>query len=168
MTITEFYESPKGDIYSISLSSEYGGLIADDIRKELEKEGVALVDVELNRIKGANPTTTAIISKIGDMIANFFFSNPNVVICYYCDFLSQLPYVNNNKKKMSVQEYRHHLFSNMFDHYVTQHHIENVSLAVLTIEGSSETYYVHVITRNMHLPFVAQINNGIQRDFSKP
>lgn len=168
MKITKFYESPAGDIYSISLSSENGGLIADDIRRDIEREGIIVLDIELNRIQGTNPTTIAILIKTVEMIADYFLANPNVVICYYCDFLSQLPYVNKRKKKMPVQEYRHHLFSHMFDHYVSQRQIDDVNLAVLTIEGTAETYYVHVIARNKHLPYISYINNGIQRDFGKP
>lgn len=168
MKVTEFFESAQGDIYSISLSSENGGLIADDIRRNMEKEGIVVVDIELNRIQGSNPTTTAVLAKTGETIANFFLSHPNVIICYYCDFLSPLPYVSKNKKKMSVQEYRHHLFAHMFDRYILCHHLEEVNLAVLTIEGSAETYYVHVIARSEHLSYISVINDGIQRDFGKP
>ena len=168
MRFTEFYESPEGDIYSISLSSENGGLIADDIRSQMEEEGILVVDIELNRIQGTKPTTTAILSRTAEVIADYFLTHPNTIICYYCDFLSQLPYVSKKNKDMSVQEYRHHLFSNMFDRYITQRHMENVNLAVLTIEGVSETYYVHVIAKNEHLPYISYISKGLQRDFGKP
>ena len=40
MKVTEFFESSEGDIYSISLSSENGGLITDDIRRNMEEEGI--------------------------------------------------------------------------------------------------------------------------------
>ena len=168
MKITEFFESAEGDIYSISLSSENGGLIADDIRLDMEQKGVEVVDVELNRIQGTNPTTTSILLRTGNMIADFFLSHPNVIICYYCDFLSQLPYVSKKKKNMSVQAYRHYLFSHMFDRYISHHQINSINLAVLTIEGIEETYYVHVIARSEHLSYISDINNGIQRDFGKP
>ena len=168
MKITEFFESAGGDIYSISLSSENGGLIADDIRRNVEKEGIIVVDIELSRIQGTNPTTTAILAKTCEVIADLLLSHPNVIICYYCDFLSQLPYVSKKKKEMSVQEYRHHLFSHMFDRYISNHHIESINLAVLTIEGSAETYYVHVIARSEHLSYISVINDGVQRDFGKP
>ena len=168
MKITEFFESTGGDIYSISLSTENGGLIADDVRKDLEDRGIVVADVELNRIQGTNPTTTSILVKTGEVIANFFLNHSSTIICYYCDFLGMLPYVRQNKKKMSVQEYRHHLFSHLFDRYISQHHIDNVSLAVLTIEGSAETYYVHVIARNEHIGHISDINNGLQRDYGKP
>ena len=168
MKVTEFFASTEGDLYSISLSSENGGLISDDIRQNMEKDGIVVVDIELNRIQGVNPATTSILQRTEEVIANFFLSHPNVIICYYCDFLSQLPYVSKKKKKMSVQEYRHHLFSKMFDRYVSHHDIESINLAVLKIEGSSETYYVHVIARSEHLSYISYINNGIQHDFGKP
>ena len=91
------------------------------------------MDVELNRVQGLNPTTNAVLSKIGEKIADVFLANPNVIICYFCDFLSELP----------------------------------VSLAVLTIEGVEETYYVHIVARSEHLRYISQINDGIQRDFGK-
>ena len=43
MKVTKFFESSQGDIYSISLSSENGGLIADDIRQQLEDYGISPV-----------------------------------------------------------------------------------------------------------------------------
>lgn len=167
MNYTDFISSSKGDIYQISLSSKNGGLIADDVRQSLSTEGIIVVDVELNRVQGLNPTTNAVLAKIGEKIADVFMSNPNVIICYFCDFLSDLPYTNKKHKKMSVQEYRSILFSQMFDRYVSQHHLENVSLAVLTIEGIKETYYVHIVARSEHLRYISQINDGIQRDFGK-
>ena len=167
MNFIDFLSSVKGDIYQISLSSKNGGLIADDIRQALIAEGIIVLDVELNRIEGLNPTTNAILAKIGEKIADVFLANPNVIICYFCDFLSTLPYTNKKHKELSVQEYRSILFSQMFERYVSQHHIENVSLAILTVEGVEANYYVHVIARNEHLHYISQINNGIQRDFGK-
>ncbi|MBQ8096823.1 MAG: hypothetical protein IJ243_07050 [Prevotella sp.] len=167
MKVTKFFESSQGDIYSISLSSENGGLIADDIRQQLEDYGIVVVDIELNRIQGSNTTSTSILVKAEEVIAEFLMSHPNVIICYYCDFLSPLPYVSKSKKDMPVQAYRHRLFSRMFDRYVSQHHIEHVNMAVLRIEGA-ETYYVHVIARSEHLSHISYISEGIQRDFGKP
>ena len=46
MKVTEFFESSEGDIYSISLSSENGGLIADDIRRDMEEEGIVIARSE--------------------------------------------------------------------------------------------------------------------------
>lgn len=167
MNYTDFLSSAKGDIYQISLSSKNGGLIANDVRQSLSAEGIIILDVELNRIQGFNPTTNAVLSKIGEKIADVFLANPNVIICYFCDFLSELPYTNKRNKIMTVQEYRSVLFSQMFDRYVSQHHLENVSLAVLAIEGVKETYYVHIVARTEHLRYISQINDGIQRDFGK-
>ena len=167
MNFTDFLSSVKGDIYQISLSSKNGGLIADDIRQSLSAEGIIVLDVELNRVQGLNPTNTAVLAKIGERIAEVFLANPNVIICYFCDFLSALPYTNKKHKQLSVQEYRSNLFSQMFDRYVSQHHIEDISLAILTIEGVEDNYYVHVIARNEHLHYISQINDGIQRDFGK-
>ncbi|MBQ8705286.1 MAG: hypothetical protein IJ548_03180 [Paludibacteraceae bacterium] len=168
MKISEFFESPNGDIYSVSLSSEDGGLISNEIRKDIEKEGIIVLDVELNRIAGTNPTSTAILLKATEMLAKAFLSQPNIIICYYCDFLSLLPYVNKRRKNMTVQEYRHILFSHMFDRFVSHHNLENVNLAVLTVEGSVENYYIHVIARNEHINYISYINNSIQKDFGKP
>ena len=123
MNYTDFISSSKGDIYQVSLSSKNGGLIADDVRQSLSTEGIIVVDVELNRVQGLNPTTNAVLAKIGEKIADVFMANPNVIICYFCDFLSELPYTNKKHKKMSVQEYRSILFSQMFDRYVSQHHL---------------------------------------------
>ena len=66
MNYTDFLSSAKGDIYQISLSSKNGGLIANDVRQSLSAEGIIILDVELNRIQGFNPTTNAVLSKIGE------------------------------------------------------------------------------------------------------
>lgn len=92
MNYIDFLSSIKGDIYQISLSSENDGLIAADVRRTLSAEGIIILDVELNRVQGLNPTTNAVLSKIGEKIAEVFLANPNVIICYFCDFLSDLPY----------------------------------------------------------------------------
>ena len=63
MNYTDFLSSAKGDIYQISLSSKNGGLIADDVRQSLSTEGIVVMDVELNRVQGLNPTTNAVLSK---------------------------------------------------------------------------------------------------------
>lgn len=164
MTFSEYVFSPLGDVYHISLSSANDGLLSDDVSRILDCDGIVILNVELSRVQGTHPTSNAVLAKIEEVIANVFLSHPNVIICYYCDFLSQIP---SMRQSMSVQEYRSVLFSHLFDRYVTSHHIENVSQAIATIEGAVENYYVHIIARNEHLHYVNIITEGVQKDYGK-
>lgn len=164
MIFSEFVSSSNGDVYQISLSSENDGLLSEYVSQVLAHDGIVILNVELSRVQGINPTSGAVLAKIEEVIANVFLSHPNVMICYYCDFLSQIP---SMRQDLTVQEYRSVLFSHMFDRYVTSHHIEHVSQAIATIEGSVENYYVHIIARNEHLHYVNLIIEHVQRDYGK-
>ena len=56
----------------------------------------------------------------------------------------------------------------MFQRYTKQHGINNVRLSVFTIEGIGETYYFHLIYRDIHALYALAISQDIKEGLSKP
>lgn len=157
-------QSEFGDEYRLRITSEYSGMLSEDAFFALAAEGVEVVDVELERTRGVNVTSQKVLSKIADCIADAFIPHSNVIICFFCDFISLLP---SMKKRMSVQEYRSKLFSYMFERYVELHHIDGVMNHVVTVKGVAEDYFAHVIYRESHAHLANMISQGIQQDYGK-
>lgn len=157
--------SEKGDEYKLQFSTERSGVIANDILDWFEDQGVVVVEIGLERSKGLGFTNHRVLAEIERCISEVILNNPNVILFFFCDFISLLPTM---RKDMSVQEYRSRLFSRMFERYVAQHHITDIINRVTTVEGVAENYYFHVIARKHHLAFADMISANIQKGFGKP
>ena len=157
--------SKEGDEYKLQFTTNRSGVIANVILDRLESQGVFVVEIGLERTKGLNSTNHRVLAQIEQCIADVMLRNPNVMLTFFCDFISMLP---SMKKDISVQEYRSRLFSRMFERYVTQHQIVDVFNRVTIVEGVAENYYFHIIARKHHLVFADMISEGIQKDFGKP
>ena len=103
--------SEGGDEYKLQFSTERSGVIADVILDSIERQGVIVVEIGLERSRGLNFTNHRVLAQIEKCIAEVILGNPNVILFFFCDFISLLPTM---KKNMSVQEYRSRLFSKMF------------------------------------------------------
>jgi hypothetical protein len=68
---------------------------------------------------------------------------------------------------MPPQEYRSHLFECMFKRYTKLHAIHNVRLSVITVNGIGETYYFHLIYRDVHARYAPIISLDIKDGLSK-
>lgn len=156
--------SEQGDEYKLRISTNSSGLVSDKVHQQLLTVGLDIMDIDLYRSKGFNVTDHKVLAKIEECIADVFLSHPNVVICFFCDFIGLLP---NTTKTMSVQKYRSLLFSKMFERYVKTHHIDGVRNHIVTIKGVAEDYYVHIISRVEHSQYAWIIGEGIQKDFGK-
>lgn len=157
-------QSDQGDEYRLRITSDHIGMLSEDVLQELANKGVQVVDIELERTKGDNVTSPRVLAKIEECIADIFLSHQDVMICFFCDFISLIP---SSKKNMSVQEYRSRLFSNMFERYVNVHHIVGIRNQVVTVKGIAEDYFAHVIVREEHVYLAKIIGEGIQNDFGK-
>ena len=157
-------QSDQGDEYRLRITSDHIGMLSDDVLRELANKGVQVVDIELERTKGDNVTSPRVLAKIEECIADIFLSHQDVMICFFCDFISLIP---SSKKNMSVQEYRSRLFSNMFERYVSGHHIVGIRNKVVSVKGIAEDYFAHVIVREEHVYLAKIIGEGIQKDFGK-
>lgn len=158
-------QSDQDDEYRLRITSEHIGMLSEDVLQELMSKGIQVIDIELERTKGDSVTSPKVLAKIEECIADVFLSHRDVMICFFCDFISLIP--SSNKKNMSVQEYRSRLFSNMFERYINCHHISGIRNQVVTVKGIAEDYYAHVIVREEHIYLAKIIGEGIQKDFGK-
>lgn len=156
------FKSSEGDVYHITLSED-SRVLSENVRKALG--GVHVAGIDLRRLEGTHVTGQNVLRALANAIAEFFFQNKDVIICYYCDFLNPIP--NTNKNTMPSQEYRSRLFERMFQRYVKVHHMENVRLSVVEVNGINEKYYFHVIYRDNHSMLAAMIGNDIKEGFEK-
>ena len=157
--------SDTGDEYKLQFTTDRSGVVSDEILDELSLRGIEVVEIGLARSKGINVTSPKVLAQIEECIAEVFLNHPNVLISFFCDFISLVP---RTKKKMPVQQYRSLLFTRMFEHYVSHHHIDGISNRVVAIEGVAETYYFHIIARNEHLKYADKIASDHQESYGKP
>lgn len=155
--------SSNGNNFVIEFSPFSRKYFADETWQQIDGK-IDVVNIDLVRVTGESKASLPTLSEITLAIANFFMSNDNIILCYYCDFLSPIP---NSKKQITCQEYRSRLFSNLFHRYVKKFHIHNVSLHVIRIE-SVETHYVHLIYRNKLSSLEETISNDIKETYDKP
>ena len=125
---------------------------------------VDVVNIDLVRVMGESKASLPTLSEITLAISNFFMSHEDIILCYYCDFLSPIP---NSNKHITCQEYRSRLFSDLFHRHIKKFHINDVSLHVIRIE-SVETYYVHLINRNELSSLEETISKDIKETYDKP
>ena len=156
------FKSSENDIYHITLSED-NSLLSATALDSLDK--VKLVGIELRRLSGNHVTGQEVLVAIENTIADFFIQNPNVIICYYCDFINPIP--RTTKNTMPPQEYRSRLFEKMFQRYTRHRSISDVRLSVVEINGINEKYYFHVIYRESHSLLATLIGHDLKEGFSK-
>lgn len=157
------FSTSEGDIYHITLSEDTS-LLSPELKHFLHD--VKLIGIDLRRLAGSHTTNQSVLKAIEEVVADYFLSKDDVMIFYYCDFLNPIP--KTLKNAMPPQEYRSRLFEKMFQRYTKQHGINNVRLAVFTVEGIGETYYFHLIYRNVHSLYALAISQDIKEGLSKP
>ena len=153
----------EGDVYHISLSEDKT-LLSDRVREYIRD--IKLVGIDLRRLAGTNITLQPVLNAIEKIIADYFLSRNDVMIFYYCDFLNPIP--NTKKNAMPPQEYRSKLFEKMFQRYTKHKGLNKVRLSVFTVEGINETYYFHLIYRDVHADYASAISKDIREGLSKP
>lgn len=151
-----------GDIYHITLS-ENTELLSEEVQSYIRD--IKLMGVDLRRLQGLNVTPPAMLSAIERVIAEFFLSHDDVIIFYYCDFLNPIPHTSKNA--VPPQEYRSRLFDRMFQRYTRTHHLDEIRLSVIAIEGIDETYYFHLIYRDVHAHYAMAISQDLKSGLGK-
>ena len=152
----------EGDMYHITLSKD-DTLLSDEVKNYIR--GIDLIGIDLRRLAGSNITKQALLAAIENTIADFFMSHENAMIFYYCDFLNPIPHTTKNA--MPPQEYRSRLFEGLFKRYTKLHAVRNINLSVITVNGIGETYYFHLIYRDIHARFAPMISQDIKDGLSK-
>jgi hypothetical protein len=158
----KLFSTDEGDVYHITLSED-DTLLSDEVKDCIR--GTKLVGIDLRRLVGDNTTTLGLLAAIENTIADFFMDREDVMIFYYCDFLNPIPHTTKNA--MPPQEYRSRLFENLFKRYIKLHSVRNVNLSVITVNGIGETYYFHLIYKDIHSKFASIISQDIKDGLSK-
>lgn len=156
-------ESSNGNNFAIELSSYDKKFFSEETWRSLN-ESIEVVNIDLVRVSGNLKTSLPTLSEISSAIADFFLSSNKVIICFYCDFLSPIP---NSNKKITCQKYRSLLFKDLFNRCINRFHINGVKERIITISGV-EDYFVHIIYREEHKPYVDVIASGIHEGYDKP
>ncbi len=151
----------EGDIYHLTLSDDTT-LFSKETLCQLT--GIRMVGVDLRRLRGSSTTSHDTMAAISKIIADYFMENEDVMIFYYCDFINPIP---RTKKNLPPQQYRSDLFRLMFERYVGQNGINGVHLSVITVDGTEETFYFHLIYRDRHAMFAPIISQDIEEGYSK-
>lgn len=164
ISISQDFKTSSEDAYSIKLSSYDDSFFSSKVYELLQKGDIEVVGIDLTRVRGEKPTSINDLMKLTNFIANIFLARQNVILAYYCDFLSSIPHTNKN---ITSQAYRSYLFSLLCTRYVKTHKIDGINEKILTIKGE-EDYFVHIIYRKQHNSYVDIIADDIREGFDKP
>ena len=127
---------------------------------------VQLYTISLERVQGSRPVTAYELGILSEKVAGFMLTNPEAVLCYYCDFLNAIPSMRANRPAISRQEYRSLLFSHLFDRYTSSHYAESYTQSIIIIDGD-EKYYIHIIAQKDLSPYMDIIANDFQIGYGK-
>lgn len=150
--------------YRIGFETIESGFLPLEIFDYLNKESIEIVEVLLDRVKGSDSTSIAILTEMTNIIHRLFVANENAILYFFCDDLNEIP---NTDKDIAPQEYRSRLFTAMFDRFVTRHGIEGINNVSVCIDAIGRTEYLHFIVRNHHLKYVDFIRENIEQIYTK-
>lgn len=115
-------------------------------------------DVTLVRISGEEIVGIKTLKAICDVLFRFMEDNESIVLCFYCDDLTDLHRHHND---LTPQEYRSRLFSRMFDMYVRNNNVSSIVNYAIKIEDDHTPRFAHFITPEKYLPAVKLLGNII-------
>lgn len=115
-------------------------------------------DVTLVRISGEDTVGYKTLKTICDVLFRFMKENDNVVLCFYCDDLTD---VVRHHIELTPQEYRSRLFSRMFDMYIKTEDVIGIVNYGIKIVDDGTPRYAHFITPEKYLPAVRLLGNII-------
>lgn len=150
--------------YRIGFETIESGFLQDEVFEYLDKDGIEIVEILLDRVKGSGKTSIAVLSEMSEIIFRLFNNNENIIIYFFCDDLNEIP---NTQKKVSPQAYRSRLFSSMFERFVRKQKIDDIENISISIEALGRTEYLHFIVRSHHLKYIDYIQKNIENTYTK-
>lgn len=162
MDISVSINSKLDDEYRIILSPFNLEIIPNEVR-ELLGDKIEIADVTLERAKGDNPTDIGILLKISNVIGEVFNDNENLILYFYCDDIHD---ILRRDKGLTPQKFRSHLFSRMFDKYISSNEITHITNTPIEIKADRHIY-IHLISRSIHSEYVNAIKSAIMELESK-
>lgn len=149
------------DSYRIEISNM---TLPVELKRKLTPD-IELCDIILLREKGTYYTPIKVLYKIAEKIANFFISNPNVMLFFMCDDMTPIPYT---KKQILPQEYRDRLFKSMFHVYKRRKRIKNIKDYPICINDAyGNPMYMHIYAKEENEKDVMIIFNDLIDNYSK-
>ena len=166
MKVSFCIKAETGDEYLVSLLSGDDAFFAtNDVAFSLGDE-IEIVEIDLARVSGSNPTTAHTLSLISEGIARYFSMNEKAVLYYYCEDMADVP-KSSRKEDMWPQEYRSHLFSLMFQRYLLNHGIQDIIDVTIVIEQGTRPLFMHLISRKEHSHYIERIKTYIIDNYGK-
>lgn len=132
MKISVSLVSGNTDEYRIGFETIESGFLSDEIFNHLKEEGIEIVEVLLERVKGVDSTNISVLSEMTNIIHRLFGDNENVILYFFCDDLNEIPCTN---KSVEPQEYRSRLFSAMFERFTMKHQMSDVHNVAICIDA---------------------------------
>lgn len=133
--------------YRVGFETVETGFLQDEVFEYLNKEGIEIVEVLLERIKGSKKTSIAVLSEISEVIYSLFETNENVILYFFCDDLNEIPCTH---KEIAPQAYRSGLFSAMFERFIRKRNVCDVDNVAVCIEALGRPEYLHFIVVSVH------------------
>lgn len=153
------------NIFLIDISELGDKYLSSDTVRNV-KQFADIFSITLERVAGCSPVKPSEFAPLVRRIEAFMWLNPKAILCFYCDFLNNIPSIRKTRRPISPQEYRSRLFSALFTRYNSHHEGSSYVQSVITIEGE-ENYYIHIIAlRSMSL-LIEQIAKDLQEAYGK-
>lgn len=130
------------------------------------KQYAELFSITLERIAGHSPVKPSEFTLLVQRVESFMKLNPRAILCFYCDFLNEIPSIRKTRFPISVQEYRSRLFTALFTRYCNFHEGCSYIQSVITIEGE-ENYYIHIISLKSLSFLIDIIAKDLQEAYGK-
>lgn len=166
MKVSFCVKAETGDEYLVSLLSGDDAFFAtNDVASNIGNE-IEIVEIDLDRISGNNPTTPHTLSLITEGIARHFSMNEKAILYYYCEDMSEVP-KSTRKDDMWPQEYRSQLFSLMFQRYLLNHGVQDVIDVTLVIKQDFRPIFMHLISRKEHSHYIERFKAYIIDNYGK-
>lgn len=104
-------------------------------------ERYRVYDVSLSRLDQNGTKTFECLTNVALKLIDFLKENPKSVLYYYCDDVND---VDRRNRNISKQEYRHRLFSQMFN-YLKRTISKGISDESITCEFEGNNIFIHLI-----------------------
>lgn len=158
-------KSSNGDSLRIGMSNSDLTFLSGNINTFLKDANIEIIEILLQRMEGKGNIGIEVLSKITDVIGDFFLENENGILFYYCDDLLAIPV---SRHDISPQEYRSSLFSLLFQRFCQKKNIKNIHDTTIRIyDAMGVPLYMHFIARDKHQHILNEISEDMVKTYSK-
>ena len=162
------FSNAAGDCYAVEISRLTDGFLGDETLKYLNDKKLELWNIILVREGWREKVTPVrLLLEISTAIANFYQLHKNVILCFQCDDIEDVPMSRTKRANgITVQKYRSVLFSNMFERYAEKHELPLVNYPIY-FEACGNDVYIHLLTHECNIDAINVIKADVMQCFSK-